>query len=420
MSAIALVDCNSFFCSCEIVFRPDLEGKAVIVLSNNDGCVVSRTNQAKVLGIKMGQPFYQIKDLVKRSNVHFFSSNYSLYSDFSSRVMQTLSTFTPELEIYSIDEAFLNLDGFSDLFQYGKLIRNTLYKNVHIPVSVGIAQTKVLAKIAAFLCKRREEMDGVVDLSNPKMHDHALELVPVENIWGIGRQSANKLRLLGIRNAKEFRDFKDESYILKLLNKLGLQIKHELQGINCIPVEVFAKKKKQIISSKTFGVPVYTFEALREAVASYITTAAEKLRKQNSLASTLGVYIKTNPFKDTLQYYNIASISFPAATFDTRKLIAGGSEILKQIYRPGYEYKKAGIILDNLKDKDQLQLNLFEKPDSDLDIKLMQVIDLINKKQGKDCIKLAACGVKQDWAMARNFKSPSYTTRWSEIRKVKC
>ncbi len=418
--AIALVDCNSFYCSCEIAFRPDLEKRPVVVLSNNDGCVVSRTNSAKKLNIKMAQPLFQIKNIIKRNNVAFFSSNYALYADMSSRVMGILAQFTPEMEVYSIDEAFLNLDGFGhlDLNTYGAAIKKKVFQDVHIPVSVGIAQTKVLAKLANHIAKKSVKANGVVDLTQTRFHDRALSIVAIEDIWGIGRQSANKLRLLGIKNAKDFRDFKNERLIGKLLTKVGLQIKQELQGIKCFPLSLYVEKKKQIISSRTFGRPVFDLEDLRESIANYITTAAEKLRNQGSIATKLTVYIRTNPFKNTPQYYNFGNKNFLSGTSDTRKLITEGLEILESIYRPGFEYKKTGISLSDLRDKELCQVNFFDEVDSKKDDVLMSTMDNINSREGKNTLKSAACGLNSTWWMAREFKSPCYTTRWSDILKV--
>lgn len=256
---IALVDCNSFYCSCETIFRPDLEKRPVIVLSNNDGCVVSRNALAKKVAINMAEPFYKIKNLIEQNNVAYFSSNYPLYADISSRVMKILSTFTPDMEVYSIDEAFLNLDGFNHLSlnSYGHAIKEKVYKDVHIPVSVGIASTKVLAKIANHIAKKSPKANGVVDLSSRKFHDIALSMTKVEDIWGIGRSSAAKLSAIGIRTAKDFRDYKNDKQIIKLLTKVGMQIKNELNEIPCIPIEDFAEKKKQIIPQADF----YSYEA---------------------------------------------------------------------------------------------------------------------------------------------------------------
>lgn len=418
---IALIDCNSFYCSCETAFRPDLEGRPAIVLSNNDGCVVARNKEAKRLQINMAQPFFQIKSIIEKHKVAYFSSNYALYADLSSRVMQTLSEFSPEMEVYSIDEAFVNLEGFNhfDLNLYGKAIKQKVFKDVHIPVSVGIAPTKVLAKIANHIAKKSEKSQGVVDLTHQKFHDRALEMVAVEDIWGIGRRSASKLRALGLKTAKDFRDYKNEKLILKLFTKTGLQIKHELQGTRCIPIEIFAKKKKQIISSKSFGKPVFELKELNEAVATYITTAAEKLRAQNSITNQLSVYIRTNPYKETQQYFNIASHHFEVGTSDTRKIITAGLDLLEKIYRSGFEYKKAGIVLNEISNKSEVQMDLFEKGDCDSSESLMDTMDLINKINGRGTLKSAACGVESKWQMARDFQSPCYTTRWSDVLKVK-
>ena len=421
--AIALVDCNAFFCSCEIAFRPDLEARPVIVLSNNDGNVVARNRQAKALGIAMAAPFFQLRELITRHQVAYFSSNYALYADMSARVMQTLAPFSPQMEIYSIDEAFLSLKGMEDfnLTALGQSIKQKIWQDVHIPVSVGIAPTKVLAKLANHLAKTSTKAQGVVDLSSKKYHDQALALVPVEEIWGIGRQSAAKLRYLGIRTAKDFRDYPHNGQIQKLLTKVGGQIQQELQGTSCLPLQEFAAKKKQIISSRSFGHPVYLLEELQEAVANFITTAAEKLRAQASECSLLSVYVQTNPFKNTPQYYNLATGPFAAPTADTPHLIKRGWQLLASIFRPGYEYKKAGIWLGEISDVSGRQMDLFGAGDSPLQQQAMATCDRINQRFGPKAIQPAACGARntqQLWKTLRSHQSPHYTTAWSDILKV--
>jgi DNA polymerase V len=419
----ALVDCNSFYCSCEQVFRPELEGKAVAVLSNNDGCVVSRTPEAKKLQIKMGTPYFQVKHFVENKKLHCFSSNYALYADLSSKVMQTLAQFTPHLEVYSIDEAFLDLSGMKDydLHLYAKAMKEAVLKNVHIPVSVGIGPTKVLSKLANHLAKKSKKAQGIVDLSLKKYQDLALQRVSIEDVWGIGSASAAKLKMIGIKTAKDFRDYKNTAHIQRLLTIVGRKIQEELKGESCLPLEEFAAKRKQILSSKTFSQTITDLEQLKEAVSTYTSTAAEKLRKQDSLCSLIHVHIRTNPFQNTTQYYNQSYQVLLSPTSDTRKLIKAALKALESIYIPHYEYKKAGIILGNIVDKDQVQLNFLDPAQSDSfsDDQLMKSMDYINQTQGKDTLKVGSCGINPPWKMLRDFKSPSYTTRWSDILKVK-
>ncbi len=277
-TVFALIDCNSFYCSCERVFRPDLNNKPVIVLSNNDGCAIARTSEAKELGIEMGAPYFQIKEFCKENNVAVFSSNFSLYTDLSNRIMRSLANHCPTIEIYSVDEAFVDFTGIRDLTEHGIFLKEMLLKNIGIPTSVGIAPTKVLAKIANHIAKKSTKANGVVNLIDEKLQDIALKRVKVEDIWGVGRANTKKLNMLGIHTAYDYREFKNEQLIQKLFTKTGLQIKHELMGISCFPLNEDAANKKEIMCSRTFGYQVIDKNTLKESVANYVTKAAERAR----------------------------------------------------------------------------------------------------------------------------------------------
>ena len=417
----ALVDCNAFFCSCERLFRPDLRNKPVGVLSNNDGCFVSRTKELKALGVKMGEPYFKVKELCDKHNVHVFSSNFSLYTNMSDRVMLTLSEFTPELEVYSVDEAFLNLSGFESwgIEDYAREIKATVERNTGIPVSIGVGPTKTLAKIANHVAKKSERARGVVCLLDKRLQDKALARVEVEDIWGVGRANSKKLRALNIRNAKEFRDYKNDKLIKKQFTKVGLQMKEELQGLPRFELSMETAKKKQILCSRTFGTPVFELQALREAVANYVSSACEKLRKQNSVCFSVEVFMRTSPFKNVPQYYAVDGQKMLSGTSDTRKVIKYAMEVLDKLYRAGYEYKKAGVRLTHIVDRGQAQMSLFEAPDDKHSDSLMKSLDAVNARDGSGTLKVATCGVNsRAWAMNRNKKSQRYVTGWSELKKV--
>lgn len=418
MRYFGLVDCNSFYCSCERVFRPEIRGRPVIVLSNNDGCAIAFTKEAKALGFgEMCAPLYQIQDRLKKHNVAIFSSNYSLYDNISRRVMSILTNFTPHLEIYSVDEAFLELDGFDkfDLFEYGKKIRSDILQFTGIPVGVGISKTKVLSKMANKLSKKQ---GGVLVLKDDEEIDQVLKKFPVEDLWGIGRASSNKLHMLGIRTAYEFKTYQNERMIQNLLTKTGRQIQDELRGISCLSMEQ-AEDKKNTGNSRSFGAPVYTKRELQEALAEFCTNSAAKLRAQNSVCYSLTAFIHTNQFKDgSPQYYGIDSHNFVSGTSDTLRIIKGSHQILDKIYKSGYEYKKAGVLLNHIVPRDQNQMDLFDKYPDDNE-KLGQVVDLINKRYGAKTIQSAACGSNQAWRTVANFRSAKYTTSWKEILRIK-
>ncbi len=415
----ALVDCNAFFCNCERLFRPELKKFPVGVLSNNDGCFVSLTRELKDLGVKMGEPYFKVKDICKKHQVKVFSSNFSLYSNISDRVMLTLAGFTPSLEVYSVDEAFLDLTGFKNLEVYARNIKDTVEQFVGIPVCVGVAPTKTLAKVANRLAKKSNKAEGVVVLLEKKWQDLALQKTDIEDVWGVGRASSLKMRSLGIKTAKDYRDYKNERQIKKIFTKVGLQRKEELMGLPRFELEVVAKPKKQIISSRTFGSPVYHLQELRESVANYMSSACEKLRKQNSNCAEIGVFMRTSPFKNTPQYKAFEFTTLLSPTSDTRKAIRYAFRVLDHMYKAGFEYKKAGVQLGKITSQQQTQLSLLSEPDSERDMKLMQCIDQINARDGSGTVRVAACGLdNKAWKMNRNHKSPRYVSGWSQLKKV--
>lgn len=416
---LALIDCNSFYCSCERVFNPKLEGHAVIVLSNNDGCAVARTDEAKALGIKMGDPFFKIKTLCQQNKVHVFSSNYTLYGDMSRRIMQLLSEFSPDIEVYSIDEAFLSFKGMNqNLIEYSLMIKNIIKQYTGIPVSIGIGPTKVLAKVAnQYAKKNKKATNGIFQIGVDQKSDQLLKSFLVEDVWGIGRQSAKKLALLNIHTAYDLK-YANLTLIQKTLTIVGKRITEELRGIPCLALETELSPKHQIISSRSFGRPVLDKSELKEALANHVTIASEKLRKQKSVTQSLLVFIQTNPFNPSAQYYNSITTSLLSGTAATHQLIRHATQALDQIYQPGYEYKKVGVVLMNISPKTHSQLDLFSQSDPIKDESLMRVIDQINLRQGKGTLKFAACGMDQGWKMRSDRKSPNYTTNWDELLKV--
>lgn len=416
----AIVDCNNFYVSCEQVFNPKLVGKPVVVLSNNDGCVVARSNEAKALGIKMGVPVFKISNLIETHGVQVFSSNYSLYGDMSQRIMNTLSRFTPDIEIYSIDEAFLDLSQFKryDLTDYGHKIRSTIKQWLGIPVSIGIAETKTLAKIANRIAKKSKKTEGVLDLTASPYQNRALEITDVRDVWGIGRSYSRRLKNYGIHSALQLRDA-DDAFIKKQMGITGTRLLQELRGDSCYALEYLPPPKKGITVSRTFKKAVEFLDELKEAVATYVSLGAEKLRKEHSNASVLMVFLMTNRFKKNY-YINVETIRLPVATSDTSELIRYAHKGLQAIYIEGHLYKKAGVMFKALVPENQTQANLFNRRDIKRSKKLMKTLDDINKKQGPDTLKYASTGLaaKQRWKTVFKRRSPSYTTNWDQLPKV--
>ncbi|MCH7517978.1 MAG: Y-family DNA polymerase [Candidatus Dadabacteria bacterium] len=418
MMEFALVDCNNFYVSCERAFNPSLNGKPVVVLSNNDGCAVARSEEAKRY-IGMGAPIFKLMDLVKKHNIHLYSSNYTLYADMSQRVKEVLADFSPNIEPYSIDESFLLLSGDKklDLDEYGIEMRNKVLQWTGIPTSVGIGPTKTLAKIANKLAKKNKMCQGVLDITNhPRIKDF-LASVEVDDVWGVGREYAKLLKRNGIKTALDLRDT-NETWIRKKMTVQGLRTVLELRGISCIELEESVPDKKQIVNSRSFGKDLDKYQDVSEAIASYASRAAEKLRKQDSISGHISVWIQTNGFKDEPQYSNSISCRLPEPTSYTPLLIKYALHLLKKIYKRGYKYKKAGVMLMDLVPAENTQFNLFTKIDHSRNAKLMEAFDKINSSWGSQTIRSAASGVARPWAMKRSRISPEYTTCWDEILRV--
>lgn len=415
----ALVDCNSFYVSCERVFDPSLEVKPVVVLSNNDGCAVSRSNKAKEW-IPMGAPIHKYTKEVLLHDIKLFSSNYTLYSDMSSRVMAVLNKFTPDIEIYSIDEAFLSLSGFErrDLTEYGKEIRKTVKQLTGIPVSIGIGETKTLAKIANRVAKKTSELGGVFCIYNHPKRDDILKRIDVSDIWGVGRAYTRMLKSNGIHSAYDLKETSD-TFIRKRMTVVGYRTALELRGTSCIELENI-EPKKEIIRSRSFGHDVYELEDLKEAISMHASRAAEKLREQKSIARYISVWIKTNAFKDIPQYRNSIGTYLPEPTSYTPNLIQTALTLLENIYKKGYGYKKAGVMLADIVPDNEVQLNIFS-PNRNLknQIELMKAFDKINTAWGRDTVKYASSGIQRRWSMKRASLSPRYTTNWDELPVVR-
>lgn len=418
-SLFALVDCNNFYVSCERVFNPYLWHKPVVILSNNDGCVIARSNEAKALGIPMGAPAFQYAELFKKNRVLVFSSNYALYGEMSYRVMQTLSQFTSDIEIYSIDEAFLQLNE-PHLYTYAKNIKQTVYQWTGIPTSIGIGPTKTLAKVANRYAKKHFPQEGVFILDNEKSQKEILSQFPVEDVWGIGRQISAFLFRHDMRTAWELANA-DDNWIKKNLSVVVLRTVWELRGISCLSLQEASSPKKSIVCSRSFGVEVKTEEGLAEALSTYAARAAEKLRQQESVATFLEVFLTTNRFKEGNAYNNAIQVVLPQPTDYTPQLIHYAKNALHQIFKDGFSYKKIGIMLGGLVSSKSFQRDLFfdKKVPEEKQRKLMELMDKTNAKYGKDTLKLAAQGITQPWKMQRNRCTNHFTTEWEDILTIK-
>lgn len=422
MPVFALVDCNNFYASCEKLFRPDLKDTPVVVLSNNDGCVVARSREAKSLGIKMGVPVFQIKAEMQRHGILAFSSNYALYADLSSRVMRTLEEMAPRVEVYSIDEAFLDLTGIESvlsLVEFGHQVRERIGHWIGITVCVGIAPTKTLAKLANHAAKKYPATQGVVDLTNPDRQHRLLALVPVDDVWGVGRRLSKRLNALGITTALDLANASPRAIRDQFSVVLERTVR-ELNGESCIELEEIPPTKKQIVCSRSFGVKVTQFELLREAVCEYATRATEKLRKEQQQAKVMTVFIQTRPFKDKEpQYSNSASGELLIPSCDTRDFIELANHLLKRIWKDGFRYAKAGVMLSDFYDPGMFQPGLFDDVSTRSNSQqLMSVLDTINQS-GAGKVFFAGQGTKKDWSMKREHLSPAYTTRWDQLPRVK-
>ena len=410
---IALVDCNSFYVSCERLFNPKIQKKAVVVLSNNDGCVISRSTEAKILGIKMGEPYFKVKDLVKKNKVEVFSSNYALYGDISRRVMRVLRTFSPKVEIYSIDEAFIDLSFIDEkgAEEYGKEIRSRVLKWTGIPTSVGIATTKTLSKVANHIAKK--EKAGVVYLN--KDIDERLKKFAIEDVWGVGRQLSKFYYKNNIKNAYDLKNVSNY-WVKKGTNVLGAKTAMELRGVPCIDLQIDQEKRKNCCVSRSFGRKVTEIEELEESVTTHCLNAAEKIRADDQLAKTITVFVRTSPFDKSKKYYsNSKTIDLPIATNNSLELIKNATKALSEIYVKGHRYQKAGIILTGLKDEKESQENLLTPLMDNKSKSLMKAIDYTNSKYGRYAISIAHAGLSKGWKMRREHSSKIDTASFDSL-----
>ncbi|MDT7128829.1 Y-family DNA polymerase [Citrobacter braakii] len=420
----ALVDVNSFYASCETAFRPDLKGRPVVVLSNNDGCVIARNDEAKTVGVKMGDPYFKQKDLFRRYGVVCFSSNYELYADMSSRVMFTLEALSPRCEIYSIDEAFCDLAGVRNcrvLADFGRELKDAVYQNTGLAVGVGIAQTKTLAKLANHAAKKWQRQTGrVVDLSNLDRQRKLMAALPVDEVWGVGRRISKKLEAMGIKTVLDLADT-DIRFIRKHFNVVLERTVRELRGEPCLELEEYAPVKQEIVCSRSFGERISDYDAMRQAICSYASRAAEKLRGEHQYCRFISTFVKTSPFALNEPYYgNSASVKLITPTQDSRDIIAAATRSLDAIWKDGHRYQKAGVMLGDFFSQGIAQLNLFDDnaPRRGSE-KLMEVLDHLNAKEGKGALYFAGQGIQQQWAMKREMLSPRYTTRYEDLLQVK-
>ncbi len=412
----ALVDGNNFYVSCERLFRPELNGKPVVVLSNNDGCIISRSNEAKALGIKMGVPYFKVKELIEKEQVAVFSSNYTLYADISARLMNNLARFTPEVEVYSIDECFLRFKGMGHLDAYAHQMRQSIIQNTGIPVSIGIAPTKTLAKLANK--KAKKHVSGVCVLESDEAIDEAVEDFPIADLWGIGRAYQAKLELEYIFTAGQLRK-QSEAWVKNKLTIQGLRMYHELWGRSCIPLKEVLERKQAICTSRSFGKLTNNLDELIEATSSYASRLAEKLRADQSCATILNIQLLTNRFRKDLPQYN-PCISLPLShpVNNTPDLVKAAVRGLKSIYNPMYQYSKVAVIATGLIPEQEVQLHLFSEWNGPRNNSLSKLMDKLNQYYGSGTIRLASEGFRKLWAMKRENVSPNYTTEWKDIIKV--
>ncbi|MBD2752639.1 Y-family DNA polymerase [Spirosoma validum] len=423
----ALVDGKNFYASCHRIFRPDLVGRPVVVLSNRDGNIVARSDEAKALGIGMGQLFFEAKDLCQQHGVTVFSSNYELYGDLSARLMSTLTHFAPDVEVYSIDEAFLLLEEYVGIYptyrDIGSAICSHVGRWLHLPVGVGIGPTKTLAKVANKLAKKSPDLVCVLD--TPELIDEALEDFPVEDIWGVGRKSAGKLKNVGIRTAAQLRDVNDD-WIQKVMTVNGLRLVHELRGRPCKLLEVNPPPKKSICTEPGFGHVIPDLVQINDALTVHLSRCCEKLRRQESLCGAVTVWLRTNPFRKTpgnkqpaKQYSNSVTVRLPHPTSSTLEIIKYAESSLKAIFRFGYHYAKVGVMLTDLVPADFRQAGVFTAGPDERLIRLAKTMDKVNKRYGRDTLRMASQLYNPEWPMKPTYLTPRYTTRWEDILEVK-
>lgn len=417
----ALVDCNNFYASCERAFNPYWNGRPVVVLSNNDGCVIARSNEAKKIGIKMGVPAHQIRTEIEQYNIGVFSSNYTLYGDMSNRVMSMLSSYSPNVEIYSIDECFLDFSGFGlyDLKTYGEGIVQSVTKGTGIPVSMGIALTKTLAKVANKFAKKHKGYKGVCIIDTEEKRIEALKRTEISDVWGIGHRHAKRLEQYGVYSAYDFAQM-PKAWVRQQMTVVGERTWKELNGEPCIDMEQIAPAKKQICTSRAFGQTIADIEGLKEAVSSFASICAGKLRKQKSCAQSLMVFIHTNNFREDLpQYFKNCVIKLPVPTNSTPEIVHYAIAALLNIYRKGYYFKKAGVILMDIVPDNAIQQNIFDVVDREKHKKLMEVVDRLNNGFSRNNLFLAVQDGRRKWKLKQELLSPCYTTKLNDIIKIK-
>ena len=418
-NSIALIDCNNFYASCERIFNPKLMRRPIVVLSNNDGCIITRSAEAKKLGIKMGEPYFKAKKIIDKNNVKVFSSNYSLYGDISQRVMETLARFAPDIEIYSIDEAFLGLYGFEnyELATYCSYIRRTIKQWVGIPVSIGVSSTKTLSKIANNLAKKNKEYEGVCILKSWFEINEALKLTPIGDVWGIGRRLSSFLQKYNIKTAYDFIQL-DKGWVRKNMGVVGEKTFLELCGVSCIELDLIPSDKKSCCVSRSFSKPIEKIYDLEESVSAYGARVAEKIREEGLMAESMSVFVLTNYFnRKEKQYSNSIKLQLPFPTNNSIKIVKRALQGIRKIYREGYRYKKAGVILYGLSKSSQVKGLLdYDRESSDA---IMNTMDRINGRYGSSVIRLASEGIEKSWRMKREKVSPCYTTNFDDLVEVK-
>ena len=413
---VALIDCNSFYVSCERLFNPKIQSMPVVVLSNNDGCVISRSTEAKKIGIKMGEPYFKVKELVKKNNVQIFSSNYALYGDLSRRVMRVLKGFSDKIEIYSIDEAFIDLTHIRDgqIEEYGKKIRERVLKWTGIPTSVGISSTKTLSKVANHIAKK--DKTGVMYLK--KNIDSVLKDFDIADIWGVGKQLSKLYIKNGINNALKLKNISN-TWVKKSTNVLGAKTVMELRGIPCIDLETENTKRKSCCVSRSFGKKVESLEKLRESITTHCLNAAEKIRMDKQTTRAITVFIRTSPFDRNKKYYsNSITIELPVSSNNSLELVKTATKALEKIYKYGYFYQKAGVILSKLKESSEKEFNLLTPILENKSKTLMKAIDFTNAKYGRNAISIAQAGIKNDWKMRREHSSRIDTASFDLLPKI--
>lgn len=415
---VALVDCNNFYASCERVFQPALRGKPVVVLSNNDGCVIARSNEAKALGIDMGAPWHLYKGRFVEQGVIVRSSNYTLYGDMSARVMRILSGFTPDLEIYSIDEAFLDVSGIADLPAHLRHLRETVLQWTGIPVSVGVAPTKVLAKVANRLAKKNPAADGCRLLRDLTVQEEALQTLSLGELWGVAKRMAARLEEEGIRTPLELRGA-DPQLLRQRFGVVMQRLSQELRGVSCLPLELAVPDRKSIVASRSFGRPITARADVEEAVASFVSRAAAKMRRQGLATAHLSTFIETNPFREQDKQYRASrGLTLPVATADTAILITAAHAALAAIWREGYRYKKAGVMLIDLVKASSVGAGLFDRPDDPRSMARMRALDGLNARFGRDAVTMGRTGQPRTWKLRSDRLSQRFTTHWEELLNV--